>query len=181
MSRHPNDTLPRLHEGAADPTSLRFVPVDVRDMYATIPAGVEEKIRRDLYTVGESVVTDARGKSSVLQPAKDLADLETAVVLRKVAWCRQQLKNERGQAERAAYDAALYTCACCGKVAAPNGLDRTSHTQPRNLADGTRLVNICGKCGIVADQLVVAQLAAETIGGKTRRDRAQALIAAARS
>ena len=41
MQRHPNDTVERLWPGATDPTNPRFVPLELRDVVADIPADIE--------------------------------------------------------------------------------------------------------------------------------------------
>ena len=80
--RHPNDTVERLWPGANDPTNPRFVPLELRDVVADIPADIENKLRRELYTTGEIVRTVGR-KAVTVNPSAEPDDFETALVWRK--------------------------------------------------------------------------------------------------
>lgn len=181
--RHDHDAIATLPwPGAADPKDLRYVPPELRDLVAAIPADVERKLRRDAGRTTETYRADGRGHgpSRTLNPKDNDADLEIAVVWKKIEWARQQLHSERVTSEQAARDAAGYTCPCCGEVASPSAIGRDRHTQRRTLSDGTVVV-LCGKCATVAEQLAVERLGAEMIEGRSRADRARRLIAEATS
>lgn len=180
--RHEHDTIERLWPGAADPNHPKYVPVELRDLVGAIDPATERKLRREMRDLTDVLVEDPRtGKVlRVLQPAKDDDDLDIAVVMRKNQWARTQLAAERAAAEQATHDARTYTCQCCTEVVPISAINRTRHTQRRTLTDGTTIV-VCGKCAAVAEQLAIQRLAADTINGQSRRDRAQALIDAASS
>ena len=126
MQRHPHDSVVAdLWPGAADPKSERYVPVELRDTVASMPADVEQDLRRHLYRTKETYRTDSRGgqQSRSLNPAENLDDMEVALVWRKVEWTRQRLAGEAVVAEQAARGAATYTCRGCGEVVPPNAID----------------------------------------------------------
>ena len=171
--RHPNDTVERLWPGATDPTNPRFVPLELRDVVADIPADIEQQLRRELYGTGEMIRTDGRRKATTINPSTEPDDLETALVWRKCQWAARQLVSQRQDAERAAHDAIHYTCAVCRKVRTPGIGDQ--HTRSRRFPDGTR-ATVCGECAPVVERLAVDRLAAEVIDGHTRSERAGALL-----
>ena len=110
VQRHPNDTVERLWPGATDRNDPKFVPLELHDAVADIPADIENRLRQELYTTGEMILTDGRKATHTLNPAADLDDLEMALVWRKKEWARRQLDSQRQDVERVARDAILYTC-----------------------------------------------------------------------
>ena len=75
MPRHPNDIVEQLWCGAADPTKPRYVPVERCGIVTDIPADVEERMRRELYTTPEMV--PAIGREAVTTNGQPV-DLERA-------------------------------------------------------------------------------------------------------
>ena len=179
--RHEHDSAVTLPwTGFSDPSSLLFVPVELRATVASVPPVVERKMVKELSKMTEVVATDARGKTHTLQPADNDDDLAACLTMRKNAWARTKLAGEQVAVEQARRDALGYTCQACTEVVPPSAYDHARHTQRRSLRDGSTIV-VCGKCAAVAEQLATERLAGDRIDGKTRRDRVQALIAAATS
>jgi len=149
------------------------------DEVANVPADVEQKLRRQLYSTKQVIRTspDGRSAAQILNPQDNEADFETALGLAKTDWARRKIAGDHDAAIRAADEAARYTCACCTQVAQPGGRIASGHTQRRILADGTNVV-VCGDCFPVLESLAVERLAAGKFDGKTRADRARDLLKA---
>jgi hypothetical protein len=173
MARHANDTVPTLHEGAADPKDPLFVPLELRDTFAAIDPTLEGKMRRELYTTRQMMRTVGR-RPMVIHPDSNPEELETALVWRKVAWCQSHLAGERATAEQRAYDARFYSCAMCGEVKVPDIGGRG--VKARRLATGAR-ASVCGDCFAVADAVALERLGAQRLAdGRTRLEAARALV-----
>jgi hypothetical protein len=81
--RHPNDSAPQLWEGAADPKDPRYVPTELRNTIAAIPADVIEKMRAELHrtVAGEMVLTAGNGRvAHRITPRSSADDFETALI-----------------------------------------------------------------------------------------------------
>ena len=162
--RHVHDNVERLWEGAADPADSRYVPIPLRDLVADCPAEVEAKLVRELYTTN-SMVRSVGNRIVEVHPSTDPDGLELALIWKKCSWAATKLDGDKAAADRAAHDDLLYRCEICGEVRTPTLTG--SHTQRRVLANG-RSVKACNECAAVAEQLAVAELAAQTIDGRTR-------------
>ena len=167
--RHRNDTVERLGPGTADPRHPRYVEVELRDTVADCPPDIENKLRRELYSVKEMVrVLDlARGHTVVINPSANSDDLETGVIWAKRRWAATRLLGETAEATQHANDARLYRCEVCRQVVSPGLTHR--HTRRRPLADGTS-IHACADCVAVADHLAVTRLAAEQVDGRSRAE-----------
>lgn len=179
MQRHPNDTATPPWEGAADIGDLRYCPPELRAIAAAIPPDLERKFLRECYDTPEMVVTTSVGGHSrvprTLNPDTNDSDFQAALARKKIAWARMQFDAEQRNTETADNFHKIYDCPCCGEYAPATGDGKRSATQPRNLPDGTR-VTVCLKCATIMEALVVERLAGEQINGKTRRDRAAAML-----
>lgn len=156
MPRHPNDTIERLHPGAADPTSPWFVPIAVRAEFAAIPDEVTRKLARRARSTTGAV---HRGSREII-PSRSEREYDEFLHILKVQHAEMTARTRELQAERAAYDRRNYTCQACSTVSVPLGL-RGQGTLIRPFPDGSRYL-VCERCAPLVERAVLDRLAAES-------------------